>query len=129
MERVQKYLFWAIALTETSHVFCCVLPTVFSVTSLLAGLGVVTTMPPVLESVHHLMHDYEIPMITLSGTVVALGWILYLFSRRIDCHDTGCVHGPCEPGKNRAHTILKIATVLFVVNTAVYLLFHRGMAG
>ena len=67
------------------------------------------------------------PLIALSGTVVAFGWALYGYSKRIDCHSTGCHHGACEPRKKTANLILKIATVLFLANTAVFLVFHKGM--
>ncbi len=127
MERVQRFLYWAIIASEASHVFCCVLPTLFSVFSLMAGLGLVAAMPAGMVSLHDALHAWEIPLISLSGAVVLLGWGVYAYSRKIDCHDTGCVHGSCEPQKKSAHIILKIATVLFVVNVFVYTVFHRGM--
>lgn len=124
MERIQKSIFWAAVLSETSHVFCCVMPAIFSVMGLLAGLGFVVAMPPVLESVHAVLHQFELPMMGMSAVVMAAGWGLYAVSRRFDCHDTGCVHGACSPRKNRAHLVLKIATVLFVFNLIIYFGLH-----
>lgn len=124
MQRIQKALGWAILASETSHVFCCVLPTLAGVFSLLSGLGVIGVLPTGIMEFHHIMHQWEIPMIFASGLILALGWGLYGLSRRIDCHDTGCVHGDCAPKKDRTAMILKIASVLFVVNTAIYLAFH-----
>ncbi|MCB1562157.1 MAG: hypothetical protein KDJ75_01145 [Alphaproteobacteria bacterium] len=126
MQRVQKAMYWAILASETSHVFCCVLPTLFSIMSLLAGIGLAAGMPGWLDSIHHVLHAWEIPLILLSGFVVALGWALHFYSEKIDCHDTGCHHGTCAPRKKTAGTILKIATILFLVNVSVYTLFHRG---
>jgi hypothetical protein len=127
MERVRKGIFWAVIVSEFSHVFCCVLPTLFSLAGLLAGAGVLVAMPGPLVDLHDTLHAYEIPMIIGSGGILALGWALHALAARIDCHDTGCGHGPCTPGKRRAATILKIATILFVANVLVFLVFHRGM--
>ena len=125
-EKHQKRLFWAILATETSHVFCCVLPTLFSLASILTGLGVLATMPGWLDALHTHMHDWELPMITLSAVVVFLGWGLYFYSRKIDCHDTGCHHEPCEPKKNTASKILIAASILLVFNVSIYFGIHRG---
>lgn len=125
-ESLQNSLNWAVLLSETSHVFCCVLPTVFSLMGLLAGLGVVATLPPSMIALHDILHHWELPMIIASGAVLALGWGATWYSDRIDCHSTGCCHDACAPRKNKAHVILKIATVLFVVNVAVYALIHRS---
>ena len=127
MKKIQNTLNVAVILSEASHVFCCVLPTIFSVISLLAGLGMVTAVPLWLQGVHEAIHSWEVPLIVASGTIVALGWALHIYSNKIDCHDTGCGHGPCEPTKKKTHRILQIATVLFLVNVSVYMVFHRGM--
>lgn len=124
MQRIQKSIVTAVLLSEISHVFCCVLPILFSVFSLLAGVGVISVMPQIFLDIHEALHAYEIPMIITSGIVLAFGWALYFISRKLDCHDTGCGHGPCEPRKVSAHTILKIATVLFIINISVYFSFH-----
>lgn len=124
MHRIKHGLSWAIILSETSHVFCCVLPTVVSILSLLAGVGLVSALPAGLLAFHEALHHWEIPLIAFSGIVLALGWGLHVISMRIDCHDTGCGHGPCAPQKNSATTVLKIATALFAINTLVYLIFH-----
>lgn len=124
MERLQKALFWTVIASETSHVFCCVLPTLISIVNLLAGMGLVSVLPADILNLHELMHDYERPVIIVSGVLLALGWFIQTLSLRIDCHDTGCVHEPCTPAKRKASLILKIATALFVFNTAVYLFIH-----
>ncbi|MCK6418167.1 MAG: hypothetical protein L6Q57_04420 [Alphaproteobacteria bacterium] len=123
----KKAILWAVILSETSHIFCCVLPTLFSVLSLLAGLGMVSLMPPVFVEMHEMLHAYEVPIIAASGLVLLLGWVLHRHAQKVDCHDTGCHHGPCGTQKGLSHRILLIATLLFVVNVSVYLIFHRGM--
>ena len=126
MERMQKSIFWAIVATETSHLFCCVLPTIFSIVSFLAGVGLVSAMPAGLESLHHFIHRWEIPLIIFSGVTIALGWAIDRFAGRVDCHDTGCVHEPCSTRKNKAHKVLIIASILFVFNIVIYMAFHQG---
>lgn len=126
MERIQKTIFWAVVASEFSHIFCCVLPTVVSLLSLLAGLGLLSVMPSSLVAIHDLIHDYEIPMIITSAIVLAFGWTLHMISIRIDCHNTGCVHEPCTPKKKRSSKLLLIATLLFVTNVSIYTLVHRN---
>jgi hypothetical protein len=126
-QRLQGLLFWAIVVSETSHVFCCVLPTLISLFSLLAGLGLMSVLPAGWLAFHEMMHRWEIPMIALSGGILVFGWVMHFISRRLDCHSTGCGHGPCAPEKNKAVTILKIASVMFAVNIAIYYTFHVHM--
>lgn len=111
-------------LSELSHLFCCVLPTMFSVASLLAGAGMVTALPPAWGHFHDMMHAYELPMIGMSAAILALGWGLQAYSKYIDCHDTGCHHEPCGPKKKRAHVFLIIASGLFLMNVTIYGVFH-----
>lgn len=127
MKKVQKTVNIAVILSETSHVFCCVLPTVFSIVSVMAGLGMVSAMPLWLESVHEAMHDWEVPLIVFSGLMISLGWGLHVYSQKIDCHDTGCHHPPCAPVKKKNNRLLIIATVLFAVNALIYFGLHRAI--
>ena len=127
MSKSQKALLWGIVATEASHIFCCVLPTLFSVMSLLAGFGLVAVVPAWLSDVHAVMHGWEIPALFLSMLAVALGWGLHVHSLKIDCHDHGCGHGPCVPRKRTASRILIGASVLLAFNMAVFILFHDGL--
>ena len=129
MEKINKGLFWSIIASESIHIFCCGLPTLFSILSLLAGFGLITTMPVFIDHLHHVIHGYEIPMIITSGIILALGWGLYTYSRMINCQtDGGCSHSKsCEPKKDRTRHFMMIATVLFIGNVAVYFVFHRGL--
>ena len=125
-EKIQKSMVWAVILSESSHLFCCVLPTIVSLMGLLAGLGVIVALPSGVLQLHEFLHEWEIPMIAASGVILALGWIAIRYSDKVDCHSTGCAHGACAPKKSRAHLVLKIATVLFVFNVAVYVVVHRS---
>jgi len=116
-------------MSETMHVFCCVIPTVISIVSLLTGaVGAAALMPAGILVLHEFMHHYEVPMIIVSGGLLILGWVLQGISYRIDCHSTGCGHGPCKPKKNMSVYVLIGATILFIFNTAIYLLFHTHLS-
>lgn len=124
IRRFQDVMSYFVVLSEVSHVFCCVLPTIFSLLTVLVGMGVLGATPLWMEGAHDVMHAWEVPIIVTSGVIVAIGWALHLISKRMDCHDTGCGHGPCDTKKNKTLTVLRIATVLFLVNTAIYVAVH-----
>lgn len=127
MQKLQTTIYSAIIASELSHVFCCVLPTIFSVLSLMVGFGMIGAVPGWMVDFHSFMHGWELPLIAFSGVVIAFGWGLDWYANKVDCHDTGCAHPPCDSQKKRAHFILKAATILFVVNVAIYGVLHRGM--
>lgn len=130
MEKYRKTVLTALMISETSHVFCCVLPTVFSIVSVLSGLGIVSTLPAEWVGLHNFLHAWEVPMIVTSGIILALGWGLHYYTEHMGPHEQHkhCCDGHCGPkkqNKNKIHIILKIASVLFVINIAVYVLYHR----
>ena len=114
---------------EFSHVFCCVLPTVVTVLSFGANLGLVTAAPTWLLDIHEKIHDLEVPIILASGAMVCFGWAFHSMSLRVDCHNTGCSHPPCTPSKNNNRKILLIATILFLVNVTIYTTIHKNIFG
>ncbi len=125
-QNLSKSLTWAVILSETGHLFCCVFPTIFSLLGLLAGAGLIATLPPSMVAFHEFMHAWEMPIIMMSGLILAFGWLATWYGEKVDCHDTGCAHGACAPTKNRAHLILKIATILFIFNVLIYVAVHRA---
>ncbi|MGE4313524.1 MAG: hypothetical protein AB7E85_04550 [Pseudobdellovibrionaceae bacterium] len=127
MQRLQKSMAGAIILSEISHVFCCGLPSVFAVLSLLSGLGLATIMPTFLVHIHEILHHYEVTMIVASGAILLLGYILHFISERLNCVDTGCAHPPCEPQKAKHDKVLLVATALYLINLIVYVVFHSGL--
>lgn len=130
MEKHQKTVLTAILLSEASHIFCCVLPTIFSILSLMGSFGLMVAMPGWMVSVHEFMHGYEVPMIALSAFVVALGWGLHYYAHHLNkmqMHDHTCCehdHGAPASGKT-THKILIAATILLVLNVLIYFVFHR----
>ena len=124
MERLRSAIFWTVLVSETGHVFCCVMPTVISILSLLSGLGLISVMPAGLLAFHDFMHAWEIPIIAASAVLLVAGWALHWLSMKLDCHNTGCHHGACSPRKNKTSKLLWIATGLFAANLAIYGFFH-----
>ncbi len=128
----QKHFGWAVLASELSHVFCCVIPTLVTVLSVFANLGLFVVSPHgPLMNIHNAMHAYEIPIIVFSGVMVALGWATHIWGNKVDCHDTGCCHPPCpskaDPQKSRNTKILAAATLLFMVNMVIYFGIHRNV--
>ena len=121
----------ALILSETTHVFCCVLPTVVTVLSLLASAGAAVPIPLFLLDVHEFLHAYEVPVIIGSGALLGLSWGLYGAARRTNCEKPHCeTHEmACPRQKDRTRRVLMIATILFAANVTVYLTLHRGNEG
>jgi hypothetical protein len=128
MSKRQNAIFWAIIASESSHVFCCVLPTVFSLLAILTNIGMFA-MPASFVFLHETMHHWEFPIVIFSGVVLAAGWGLHWHSLRGEECPSGCKHhtDKTHPTISKTHMILKIATALFAVNVLVFLFVHRGM--
>ncbi len=129
MSSFQKAINASLIIILSSHMFCCVLPMVISFTSLITGLGFLTSSPAV-EAFHEVTHRFETPLLLISFVMLFLGWGINIYRQRHDvacCHHTGCSHESCVPKKQTAYKILIIATLLFLINFAIYLgenLFH-----
>ncbi len=128
MSKRQKFVFFALILSESSHIFCCVLPTLFSLLAILANVGMFA-MPASFVFLHETMHHWEFPIVILSGVILALGWGLHWHSLRGEECPSGCQHhtDKTHPTISKTHMILKIATLLFVINVFVFLVLHRGL--
>ena len=124
MKKFNGYLRWGVILSQLSHIFCCGLPAVVALLSLLSGAGLMSALPGALSHSHEIFHAWETSIFIFSAIVLAIGWGLDIAARKVDCHDTGCGHPPCEPVKQRAHFTLKIATVLFLANLFILLFAH-----
>ncbi len=127
MSRFHRHLSIAVLLSEFSHIFCCVLPTLFTVLSFAVNLGLITVMPGFLLEIHESIHHYEVGIIIGSGLMLALGWFAHLSSRKVDCHDDGCCHPPCTPQKGMNAKILIAASLLFVMNLGIYAFVHKNV--
>ncbi len=128
MQKYQTKILWAIIVSESSHIFCCVLPTLFSLLSLLTNLGMFA-MPAGFAAFHEVLHHWEFPIVLMSGAILLLGWGLHWHGLRGEECPSGCKHHTDKqhPSVSRTHMILKIATLLFAVNVFVFLVIHRGM--
>lgn len=129
MADLRKHFGWAVLLSEASHVFCCVLPTFVTACGILANIGLISAAPAFILELHEFLHEYEIPIIVFSGLMVVAGWVVHAATRDVDCHDTGCVHPPCDQKKSSNSKILIIATCLFALNLVIYFGIHRNIFG
>lgn len=127
MSRFHRHLSIAVLLSEFSHVFCCVLPTVFTVLSFAANLGMITVLPGFILDWHEHLHAYEVPIIVVSGLMLLVGWLAHLSSRQVDCHDHGCAHPPCDTRKTTNSKILVVASILFAMNLLIYAFVHKNV--
>ena len=126
MDRINTHLGWAVILSQLTHVFCCGLPVLFSILSLLSGFGLIGMMPASMESVHEALHTWETPILIGSGVILVLGWALHAYARRLDCTKTSsCSHAPCAPKKRKSSYILMGATALFIVNLLVFVVLEH----
>ena len=124
MDRLQKTTDCFALASGLSHLFCCGVPFVISILSLVANAGFLASLPSGLEYFHELMHGYEKGLFVFSAFILLLGWGLHFVAKRMDCHSTGCSHPPCDTKKTKSSWILIVATIIFVVNAASYFLFH-----
>ncbi len=125
MQNFNRYVPFISVASEITHLFCCGLPMIFSLLSLLTSLGLMASMPASLDYLHEAMHNYEIPVIIFSGILILFGWVLHSIAQKMDCRKEGsCSHEPCAPKKKRSSKILLIATCLFIFNLTAYFVFH-----
>ena len=104
-------------LALSSHIFCCGLPLVFAIASLLTSVGVFS-LEGLIPSWYH---EFEIAMMVFSGAMLLLTAVIHLISWRMDCiKDAGCSHSDCTPKKKRSNLLLYIATIAFLVNIFVF---------
>ena len=126
MQSLNRFITVTSVASEVTHMFCCGIPMIFSVLSFLTSAGLMASMPSSLEHIHHVMHDYEIPMIAISALLITTGWVFHYISKAIDCRKDGdCSHAPCSTKKKRSSKILMLATFLFILNVTGYFLLHH----
>ncbi len=118
MEKLKtKLSYFNIAVLST-HTFCCVLPLIFSLTS----IGVISLNMPILEE---FVHSYEAEILILAGIILFITALVHYISYRIDCRKDGdCSHDSCTPKKKRSTIVFAIALVLFVINLVAF--FSEG---
>ena len=126
MDKVNQFIGWAILTAGATHMFCCGLPIIVSMFSLLSGLGLIVSMPSPFEYIHEIIHGYELAIITFSAIVLISAWVLHFIDLQLDCRDTGgCAHEPCGSKKKKSDKILMMATVIFLLNVAIYIFYHH----
>lgn len=127
MEKLRRHFGLAVLVSELGHVFCCVLPTIFTALSFAANIGLIAVAPSWMMELHEEIHHYEVPIIVFSAIILFMGWGAYILGNKLDCQHGGCGHAPCDPHKARNRLILSIATGLFILNLAVYGVIHKNI--
>ena len=117
-KRIATYLTYASAF---SHLFCCFLPGVLSILTLIASSGAAAVT----------LEDFGIPeawhddIIKFSATVLIISGIMNFISWRIDCREDGnCTHEPCETKKNTYLKLYLFSVVFFFINVSIHYGFH-----
>ena len=107
-------------LSLCTHFFCCFLPGVVSVLTLVTVTGAATIT----------MEDFGIPesvheqMIYISALVLVISGFLNYLSWKIDCREVGCVHEPCAPRKSKYFKLYMISVVFFLLNAVIHFTLH-----
>ncbi len=117
---------WMVVGTELSHVFCCVLPMLVTVFTVIVNAGLLTATPVFLTQIHDVIHDYEMPIILFSGLMMFVSWAVHLASHQAESDATGCGHSSCVSKQNKNLRILQIATLLFFMNLVIYFAVHKN---
>lgn len=115
---------WVALVSVFGHIFCCGLPLVLGVVSLLTGFGMFSVSFPFLDSIHAGFDGVRVPMMGFSAMVLAVGWGAQVYATRIDCHNTGCVHEPCGSKKRKTTRLLWLATIIFAFNMLAFTVVH-----
>lgn len=100
------------------HIFCCVLPLVMTTLGIGSTLGVIGINATQLE----VLHRYEHEIFAFSAAMLIVAGLSQCTSWRIDCRVQGsCDHKPCSPTKRLSFKLFVLASLIFLVNMAVFL--------
>lgn len=127
MQKLQTTIFYTILASEAGHIVCCVIPTVLSLLALAASYGLIVSIPGFAISIHEYMHEWEQTVIVISGVLLACGWALHAFSKKIERDHNCCPHTKSEGPKNKVEIIMLAASALFIMNVAIYTFVHNDM--
>ena len=106
------------------HIFCCGLPLLLSITSFATTLGISSL------SIFEVgwFEPIENYVLIIMGLMLALTYFVNRSSKKLDCTEDGsCTHPPCDEKKDISGYLLKIATVLYLVNIAIFVLNKLGV--
>jgi hypothetical protein len=125
MNNIQNRIGLMVVLSQLTHIFCCGLPFLFSILSLLSSLGLIGVIPVSFSSTmtgfHEVLHVWELPILLLSAIILSIGWWLDLYSRKLDCSTTSsCSHKPCGTKKKKSTYMLIVASAIFAINLITY---------
>ena len=124
---VQNISSWTAVSGGLVHIFCCGLPALFSILSLLGAFGLSALIPHGVEAFHEAIHDYELYIWMVSLLMLAIGWAAHAYSLHMNCHEEvpECGdHKPCDVSHRNARIILVLASVLFASSSVMLFMEH-----
>lgn len=128
MQKIHGVLNYTVLISQLGHVFCCGVPALVSVLSLVIGFGLIGSVPGILGDLHQSVHIWEKSILIFSGSMLTFGWALDNFSRHMVHEKQGCSHKSCHTKKQKNSRILIFSSVLFAINIFLYLYAHGMMA-
>lgn len=106
-----------------AHAFCCGLPALSAIASLVAGVGAAGSS--VFHDFAHAIEQWHVHLFVFSTLMLGVAVFASVVAERRDCVTEGhCCHPPCTPAKKRSWRILGISVALYVVNCILFFLEH-----
>lgn len=119
----KQFSSYLVIFSAISHLFCCFLPGVLSVVTLIASSGsAIVTLDDL-----GLPEKYHADIITFSFVMLVVSGVMNYISWRIDCRKDGhCVHEPCKPKKKGYLKLYFASVIFFLINVAIHFGTHLG---
>ncbi len=113
---ISSYL---LVLTCSTHLFCCGIPFVLSITSLTSSLGFTSLFFNDLEW----FEKFETYSLIFTLIILSLFALAELNSRKLNCaKDANCDHPPCDNKKRLVRLNLILSAIIFSFNALVFFL-------
>lgn len=110
-----------IAVTALGHVFCCGLPLMLSILGIFSAATSYS-----LETITGItaVDEYEDFALYFATGIIVFSGLLQWVSARLDCHNTGCVHGSCSPAKRRSRRLFILSIALYAMSMFMHFMAH-----
>lgn len=120
-DKIIRYSNRADLLSIGAHIFCCGVPTIAALLSLISTAGMTGVLA--IEHLTDLTETWHQAAFYFSTAMVLLAVTSYVIARRRDCVAEGhCAHEPCAPKKTTGWKRLALSLVLYAANVGVFLL-------
>lgn len=104
---------YVIICSALMHIFCCGIPLLLSVTSLVNIVGI-SSLSIFEVDWFEAIESY---IVLFSGVLLITTIAINQFSKKINCIESGaCEHKPCDEKKHHSSYVLNIAIILYALN-------------